>query len=121
MELLHLYGTESQKAEWLEALASGATRSCFAMTEPAVASSDATNIATTITKEGNHYVINGLKWWITGAAHPKCTFAILMGKTNPNEAPHRQHSMIVVPMSPPASRSSEPSHVWLRPRSRSSQ
>jgi acyl-CoA dehydrogenase len=98
METLERYGTAAQKAEWLDPLLDGAIRSCFAMTEPAVASSDATNIETRIERQGDHYVINGRKWWSSGAPDPRCKLFILMGKTDPaNPDRHRQQSMILVP------------------------
>src|SRR5450432_2735715 len=90
MEVLARYGTPEQKERWLQPLLAGEIRSCFAMTEPAVASSDATNIACSIRREGDEYVINGRKWWISGAASHRCEVAILMGKTDPDAAPHRQ-------------------------------
>jgi acyl-CoA dehydrogenase len=98
MEILHLFATEQQRRDWLEPLLNGDIRSAFSMTEPAVASSDATNIATTITRDGDHYVINGRKWWSSGAADPRCKILIVMGKTDPDAAPHRQQSMILVPI-----------------------
>jgi acyl-CoA dehydrogenase len=101
MELLHLLGTEEQKQQWLAPLLAGEIRSAFSMTEPAVASSDATNIATRIVRDGDEYVINGHKWWISGAGDPRCKIAILMGKTNPQAAAHLQQSMILVPMDTP--------------------
>ena len=101
MELLHLVGTEEQKAQWLEPLLNGEFRSAFAMTEPAVASSDATNIETRITRDGDEYVINGRKWWISGSADPRCKVLIVMGKTDPDAATHRQQSMIIVPTDTP--------------------
>jgi acyl-CoA dehydrogenase len=102
METLELYGTEEQKVAWLTPLLAGEIRSCFAMTEPAVASSDATNIESTILRDGDHYVINGRKWWTTGAPDPRCKIAIFMGKTDPsNPDRHRQQSMILVPMDMP--------------------
>ena len=84
MEVLHLFGTAEQKERWLQPLLDGEIRSAFAMTEPAVASSDATNISTEIRRDGDEYVINGRKWWISGAADPRCAVMIVMGKTNPD-------------------------------------
>ena len=101
MEVLHMFGTAEQKSQWLEPLMEGEIRSAFAMTEPDVASSDATNISTRIERDGDDYVINGRKWWISGAADPRCTILIVMGKTNPDESVHRQQSMILVPMDTP--------------------
>ncbi|HUJ86309.1 MAG TPA: acyl-CoA dehydrogenase family protein [Burkholderiales bacterium] len=98
METIERYGTEAQKDEWLEPLLQGKIRSAFLMTEPAVASSDATNIQTRIKREGEHYVINGTKWWSSGAGDPRCKVYILMGKTSPdNPSRHSQQSMILVP------------------------
>lgn len=97
MELLHLFGTPAQKDRWLTPLLDGTIRSAFAMTEIAVASSDATNIETTIRRDGDEYVINGRKWWTSGIADPRCEVVIVMGKTDPDEARHRQQSMILVP------------------------
>ena len=97
MELLAMFGTEKQKREWLEPLLSGDIRSSFAMTEPDVASSDATNIATRIVRDGDEYVVNGRKWWITGAMNPNAKIFIVMGKTDPDADRHRQQSMILVP------------------------
>ena len=99
MELLHLFGTDEQKSRWLAPLLAGTIRSAFAMTEIAVASSDATNIETLIQRDGDEYVINGRKWWTSGAADPRCEFLIVMGKTDPDAERHRQQSMIVVPTS----------------------
>jgi acyl-CoA dehydrogenase len=96
MELLHMFGTEAQKARWLEPLMAGTIRSGFSMTEPDVASSDARNIATSITRDGDEYVINGRKWWTTGAADPRCELFIVMGKTDPEAETYRQQSMILV-------------------------
>jgi len=96
-EVLEMFGTPEQKEQWLEPLLDGRIRSAFAMTEPAVASSDATNIETSIVRDGDSYVINGRKWWITGALNPNCRFFIVMGKTDPDAERHRQQSMILVP------------------------
>ena len=101
MELLHLLGTPEQKREWLEPLLAGTIRSAFAMTEPDVASSDATNIATRIERDGDSYVITGRKWWISGAADPRCRVLIVMGKTDPDAATHLQQTMVLVPMETP--------------------
>jgi len=101
MEVLHLFGTAEQKERWLQPLLDGEIRSAFAMTEPAVASSDATNISTEIRRDGDSYVINGRKWWISGSADPRCAVMILMGKTNPDASAHAQQSMILVPMDTP--------------------
>ena len=101
MEVLHRYGTEDQKAEWLRPLLDGEIRSAFLMTEPDVASSDATNIQTSIKRDGNEYVINGRKWWSSGAGDPRCKLAILMGKTDPDAPRHVQQSQIIVPMDTP--------------------
>jgi len=98
MEVLARYGTPDQKEKWLKPLLAGEIRSCFAMTEPDVASSDATNIASSIVRHGNQYVINGRKWWTSGAGDPRCKIAIFMGKTDPSAAAHKQQSMILVPM-----------------------
>jgi acyl-CoA dehydrogenase len=97
METIERYGTEEQKNRWLEPLLKGEIRSGFAMTEPAVASSDATNIETRIERDGGDYVINGVKWWTSGAGDPRCKIFILMGKTDPTAARHSQQSMILVP------------------------
>ncbi|GAB4351216.1 MAG: acyl-CoA dehydrogenase family protein [Gammaproteobacteria bacterium] len=98
MELLHLFASEAQRERWLVPLLEGRIRSAFAMTEPDVASSDATNIQTLIRRDGDHYVINGRKWFITNAAHPHCRLLIVMGKTDPDAEPYRQQSMILVPI-----------------------
>jgi acyl-CoA dehydrogenase len=97
METLQLFGTVDQKAQWLEPLLAGEIRSAFAMTEPDVASSDATNIATRIERVAHDYVINGRKWWISGAADERCKVFIVMGKTDPDADPHRRQSMVLVP------------------------
>ncbi|MGE4070997.1 MAG: acyl-CoA dehydrogenase family protein [Lysobacterales bacterium] len=101
MEVLERYGTEAQKDRWLEPLLAGQIRSAFLMTEPAVASSDATNIECSIRREGDEYVINGRKWYSSGAGDPRCAVYIVMGKTDPNESRHRQQSMILVPADAP--------------------
>ena len=102
MEVLLRYGTDAQKTQWLEPLLAGKIRSCFAMTEPAVASSDATNIEARIVREGDSYVINGRKWWSSGAPDPRCKIFIFMGKTDPDNADrHKQQSMILVPADTP--------------------
>jgi acyl-CoA dehydrogenase len=101
MEVLHRYGTEAQKQQWLLPLLRGEIRSAFAMTEPDVASSDATNIQTLIERSGDHYVINGRKWWISGLGDPRCRILIVMGKTTPAAPAHRQQSQILVPLDTP--------------------
>jgi acyl-CoA dehydrogenase len=101
MELLATYGTPAQRERWLEPLLDGRIRSAFCMTEPDVASSDATNIATRIERDGDHYVINGRKWWSSGAMNPRCEILIVMGKTDPDGPRHRQQSMILVPRDTP--------------------
>ncbi len=98
MEVLARYGTPQQQASWLAPLLEGRIRSCFAMTEPDVASSDATNIRSRIERDGDHYVIDGRKWWISGAGDPRCRIAIFMGLSNPEAAPHQRQSMVLVPM-----------------------
>ncbi|MFC0243814.1 acyl-CoA dehydrogenase family protein [Rhodopseudomonas telluris] len=101
MEVLMRYGTKEQKKQWLRPLMNGEIRSAFLMTEPAVASSDATNIETSIVKDGDHYVINGRKWWSSGVGDPRCKIAIVMGKTDFNAAKHQQQSQILVPLDTP--------------------
>jgi acyl-CoA dehydrogenase len=101
METLILYGTEEQKRRWLKPLMDGEIRSCFAMTEPAVASSDATNIRAEIRRDGDHYIINGRKWWTSGAMDRRCKIAIVMGMTDPGAEPHRRQSMVLVPLDTP--------------------
>ena len=101
MEVLAMFGTDAQKKEWLEPLLRAEIRSAFAMTEPNVASSDATNISTRIERDGDEYVINGRKWWVTGAMNPQAKIFIVMGKTDPSAARHRQQSMILVPRDTP--------------------
>jgi acyl-CoA dehydrogenase len=101
MELLSLFGTQEQQVRWLHPLLDGTIRSAFSMTEPAVASSDATNIATRITRDGDHYVINGRKWWSSGAMSPRCKLLIVMGVTDPDAERHRRQSMICVPAEAP--------------------
>jgi len=101
METLHLFATPEQSKQWLEPLLNGEIRSAFAMTEPAVASSDARNIETTMLRDGGDYVINGRKWWTSGANDPRCKILIVMGRTNPDAASHQQQSMILVPIDTP--------------------
>jgi len=101
MELLERYGSEEQKRRWLKPLLEGRIRSAFAMTEPGVASSDATNIELSIVRDGDEYVLNGRKWWITGAVHPSCEIFIVMGKTDPSAPRHEQQSQILVPRDTP--------------------
>jgi acyl-CoA dehydrogenase len=101
MELLAEFGTAEQQERWLVPLLDGEIRSCFGMTEPGVASSDPTNLATTIRREGDEYVVDGRKWWSTGSADPRCRVAIVMGVSDPDAAPHARHSMILVPFDTP--------------------
>ena len=101
METLHLFATEEQRTQWLQPLLAGEIRSAFSMTEPAVASSDARNIQTSIVRDGSDFVINGTKWWTSGANDPRCAILIVMGRTNPDAASHQQQSMILVPVDTP--------------------
>jgi acyl-CoA dehydrogenase len=101
MEVLHRYGSPEQKEKWLKPLLAGEIRSAFLMTEPGVASSDATNIETSITRDGDHYVVNGHKWWSSGVGDPRCKLAIVMGKTDPKAERHKQQSQILVPLDAP--------------------
>src|SRR5207253_4843190 len=104
MEVLVQFGSTEHKERWLKPLLAGEIRSCFAMTEPEVASSDATNIQSRIVRQGNEYVINGHKWWTSGAGDPRCQICIFMGKTDPDGPAHQQQSMILVPMATPGIR-----------------
>lgn len=104
MEVLHRYGTRAQKDQWLGPLMRGEIRSAFLMTEPDVASSDATNIRTSIVRDGDHYVINGRKWWSSGVGDPRCKLLIVMGRTDPDAPRHQQQSQILVPMDTPGVR-----------------
>jgi len=112
MEVLIRYGTPEQQKQWLDPLAAGKIRSCFAMTEPAVASSDATNIQASIRRDGDHYIVNGRKWWSSGAPDPRCKVYIFMGKTDPEAAKHVQQSMIVVPADFPGVKMLRPLNVF---------
>jgi acyl-CoA dehydrogenase len=123
METLHLFGTAAHKATWLEPLLDGRIRSAFAMTEPAVASSDATNVQCSIDRDGDEWVINGTKWWISGANDPRCQIFIVMGKTDPDAPTHRQQSMVLVPRDTPGlsidrsmtvfGRQDQHGHAWM--------
>ncbi len=112
METIERYGTPAQKKQWLQPLLAGEIRSAFAMTEPAVASSDATNIQTEIRRDGDHYVINGRKWWTSGAGDPRCKIYIVMGKTDPEAPRHSQQSMILVPADTPGLKVLRPLNVF---------
>jgi acyl-CoA dehydrogenase len=112
MEVLHQFGNAEQKARWLSPLLEGTIRSAFAMTEPDVASSDATNIAFPIVREGDDFVLNGRKWWTTGAGDPRCQVLIVMGVTSPDAAMHRRQSMVLVPMDTPGVRVVRPLQVF---------
>ncbi|APE45989.1 acyl-CoA dehydrogenase (plasmid) [Sulfitobacter alexandrii] len=112
MEILATYGTEAQKERWLKPLLAAEIRSCFAMTEPAVASSDATNVETRIERDGDGYVVTGRKWWITGAMAEDCKVAIVMGKNDPDAPKHQQQSMILVPMDTPGVTVERPLSVY---------
>ena len=101
MELIAMFGSDAQHAGWLRPLLDAEIRSCFSMTEPAVASSDATNIEATITRDGDHFVVEGRKWWSTGSMRPECTFAIVMGISDPDAGKYARHSMIIVPLDTP--------------------
>jgi acyl-CoA dehydrogenase len=101
MELIAMFGSDAQHAGWLRPLLDAEIRSCFSMTEPAVASSDATNIEATITRDGDHYIVEGRKWWSTGSMRPECTFAIVMGISDPDAGKYARHSMIIVPLDTP--------------------
>jgi acyl-CoA dehydrogenase len=112
MEVFARYGTEEHKEKWLKPLLAGEIRSCFAMTEPAVASSDAKNIESRIESDGDHYVINGRKWWSSGMGDPRCKVIIFMGKSDPSAPPYRQQSMIVVPRDTPGIKVVKMLHVF---------
>lgn len=123
METIHLFGTDEQKRQWLEPLLDGTIRSGFAMTEPDVASSDATNIQCSIVRDGDEYVVNGTKWWTSGANDPRCRILIVMGKTDPDGPAHRQQSMVLVPIDTPGvsirrslpvfGRQDQHGHAWI--------
>jgi acyl-CoA dehydrogenase len=112
MEILTMFGTPAQQERWLHPLLEGEIRSAFAMTEPQVASSDATNISCSIERDGDDYVINGHKWFISGAMHPHCKILIVMGKTDFDAAPHKQQSMVLVPMDTPGVTVTRNMHVF---------
>ena len=112
METLVLYGSEVQKERWLKPLLAGEIRSCFSMSEPDVASSDATNIATEIRRDGGHYIVSGRKWWSSGAMGERCKIAIVMGRTDPAAPRHKQQSMILVPLDTPGVRVERPLTVF---------
>jgi acyl-CoA dehydrogenase len=112
MELLSMFGTPEQQERWLRPLLDGEIRSCFSMTEPDVASSDATNIDTRITRDGDSYVVNGRKWWSSGAMNPRCKVSIVMGVSDPDGPKHRRHSMILVPFGTPGMTVVRPTSVF---------
>jgi len=112
MEVLERYGTDEHKQKWLKPLLAGEIRSCFSMTEPDVASSDATNIRLSILRDGDHYVVDGRKWWSSGAGDPRCKIAIVMGKSNPDAERHQQQSMILVPLDTPGVKIERMLHVF---------
>jgi acyl-CoA dehydrogenase len=112
MEVLTMFGTSQQQADWLKPLLDGQIRSAFCMTEPEVASSDATNITTRIQRDGDQYVINGRKWWSSGALNPNCKILIVMGKTDPDAEKHRQQSMVLVPRDTPGVQVKRAVHVF---------